>query len=126
MPVNKIEWTRLIRFGVSGMLVTGLHVAIALSLIRNAGIGPAAANAIAFACSTGCSYLLNTLWSFSSSPALENVWRFGMVSLGGLGLTAFVSHATAVAGGAPGLGIAMVVCVVPPVTFVAHRWWTYR
>ena len=124
--MNKVERIRALRFGVSGMLVTGLHVVIAMTLIEHAGTTPALANVIAFGCSTGSSYLLNTLWSFSSSPALANASRFAMVSLGGLGLTALVSHAADVAGGSPGLGIAMVVCVVPPATFIAHRWWTYR
>lgn len=124
--MNRAERIKLLRFGVSGLLVTGLHVTVAMTLIEYAGTGPALANALAFACSTGGSYLLNTFWSFSSSPALANAWRFATVSLGGLTLTALVSHATAVAGGGPGLGIAMVVCVVPPVTFIAHRRWTYR
>jgi len=124
--MNRSEWIKLLRFGVSGLLITGLHASIALTLIEYAGTGPALANALAFVCSTAGSYLLNTLWSFSSSPALANVWRFALVSLGGLTLTALVSEATQIAGGGPGLGIAMVICVVPPVTFIAHRCWTYR
>jgi putative flippase GtrA len=124
--VNRAERIKVLRFGVSGLLATGLHAAVAMTLIMRAGTQPALANALAFACSTGISYLMNTFWSFSSFPALANVWRFATVSLGGLTLTALVAHATELAGGGPGLGIAMVVCVVPPVTFIAHRWWTYR
>lgn len=124
--MNRAERIKVLRFGVSGLLATGLHVSIAMMLIVRAGTEPALANALAFTCSTGSSYFLNTFWSFSSSPALANLWRFATVSLGGLTLTALVAHVTAVAGGGPGLGIAMVVCVVPPVTFLAHRWWTYR
>lgn len=124
--MNRAERIKVLRFGVSGLVATGLHAMVAMTLIVRAGTEPALANALAFASSTGCSYLLNTFWSFSSSPALANIWRFAMVSLGGLTLTALVAHATQVAGGGPGLGIAMVVCVVPPVTFIAHRWWTYR
>ncbi|NMM00862.1 GtrA family protein [Paraburkholderia sp. RP-4-7] len=124
--MNRAERIKVLRFGVSGLLATGLHAAVAMTLIMRAGTQPALANALAFACSTGISYLMNTFWSFSSFPALANVWRFATVSLGGLTLTALVAHATELAGGGPGLGIAMVVCVVPPVTFIAHRWWTYR
>lgn len=124
--MNRAERIKVLRFGVSGLVATGLHAMVAMTLIVRAGTEPALANALAFASSTGCSYLLNTFWSFSSSPALANIWRFAMVSLGGLTLTALVAHATQVAGGGPGLGIVTVVCVVPPVTFIAHRWWTYR
>lgn len=124
--MNSAERIKLLRFGVSGLFATGLHVMVAMTLIVRAGTESALANALAFACSTGSSYLLNTFWSFSSVPALANIWRFAVVSLGGLTLTALVAHATQIAGGGPALGIAMVVCVVPPVTFMAHRWWTYR
>jgi hypothetical protein len=31
-----------------------------------------------------------------------------------------------VSGGTPDVGIALVVCVVPPLSFVAHRRWTYH
>lgn len=124
--MNRVEQIRVLRFALSGLLATSLHVVIAMTLIGHARTAPALANAIAFACCTGCSYLLNTLWSFSSSPALASLCRFATVSLGGLGLSALVSHATEVAGGGPGFGIAMVVCVVPPATFIAHRRWTYR
>jgi putative flippase GtrA len=124
--VNKADQVKLLRFCVSGLFATGLHVSIAMTLIVRAEFSPPSANAIAFACSTGGAYLLNTFWSFSSAPALTNVWRFVVVSLSGLALTTLVSHVMQVVGASPGLGIAMVVCVVPPLTFVAHRQWTYR
>lgn len=122
----KSERVKLLRFCASGLLATGLHVSIAMTLIMRAGMAPSWANAIAFACSTGGSYLLNTFWSFSALPALINARRFALVSVAGLVLTALVSHVTQIAGGAPGVGIAIVVCVVPPFTFIAHRRWTYR
>ncbi|MBB5497642.1 GtrA family protein [Paraburkholderia sp. MM5384-R2] len=123
MPVERV---RLMRFGASGVIATGLHVCIALTLIADAGMSPPWANAIAYTWATAASYLLNTFWSFSALPALLNAGRFVVVSLGGLTSTALVSHLTQLAGGPPALGIALVVCVVPPLTFVAHRCWTYR
>jgi len=124
--MNRIDRVRLLRFAFSGVFATGLHVCIALTLIAQADMSPPWANAIAFTWATAGSYLLNTFWSFSALPALANARRFALVSLGGLALTALVSHAAQLAGGTPGVGIALVVCVVPPLTFVAHRCWTYR
>lgn len=124
--MNKADQVKLLRFCVSGLFATGLHVSIAMTLIARLEFSPPSANAIAFACSTGGAYLLNTFWSFSSVPALANVWRFVVVSLSGLALTTLVSRGMQVAGASPGWGIAMVVCVVPPFTFFAHRQWTYR
>ena len=57
---------------------------------------------------------------------MMNARRFTLVSLGGLTLTALASRLTHLAGCSPALGIALVVCVVQPLTFVAHRCWTYR
>jgi putative flippase GtrA len=103
-----------------------LHAVVAATLIARANASPVLANALAFSCATGVSYLMNTLWSFSTPLQLRNVWRFGVVSMMGLGLTALVSTSVQIAGGGPWAGIAAVVCVVPPATFAIHRAWTYR
>ena len=125
MKLNR-EWARLVRFGVSGLVATGLHVSIAALLIARAQLSSTQANVLAFVCATGGSYLLQTLWSFSSRVGLRSLWRFLIVSLGGVTLTGLVSHLADSAGASPWLVIATVVCVVPPFTFVAHRTWTYR
>ncbi|WP_233852418.1 GtrA family protein [Paraburkholderia sp. HD33-4] len=121
-----VERVKLACFGAGGVIATGLHVCIALTLIADAGMSPAWANAIAFTWATAASYLLNTFWRLSALPEVMNAGRFTLVSLGGLTLTALVSRLTQLAGGSPALGIALVVCVVPPLTSVAHRCWTYR
>jgi putative flippase GtrA len=120
------EFARLIRFGVCGVLATGLHVAIAMPLMTWCNAPPPLANSLAFAGATLWSYLANTLWSFSRAPDMRNACRFAAVALGGLALTALVSGLAQLAGAPPLLGIAAVVCVVPAFTFVAHRFWTYR
>jgi putative flippase GtrA len=120
------EVMKLIRFGVSGVLATGLHVAIALSLINGWATSAPLANSVAFAGATVWSYLANTLWSFSSRPDLRNACRFAVVALGGMSLTALVAALAQRAGAAPLVGIGAVVSVVPGFTFVAHRYWTYR
>ena len=124
--VDRGDFAKLMRFGVSGVGATGVHVVVAMTLITRANASPALANALAFSCATGVSYLMNTLWSFSAPIHLRNVWRFGVVSMIGLVLTALVSTSVQIAGGAPWAGIAAVVCVVPAATFAIHRAWTYR
>jgi putative flippase GtrA len=117
---------QVVRFGVSGALATGVHVAVAVALISRLHVLPPVANSVAFACATLWSYLLNTLWSFSSSLAVATLGRFAVVSLGGVMLTGLVSRGMQFVSDSPWLGIAVVVCVVPPLTYVAHRHWTYR
>lgn len=123
---NSTELIRLIRFGVCGLSATGLHVGVAVVLISHIGASQFLANTVAFACATCWSYLVNTLWSFSSSLRVRNVWRFITVSLGGAALTGLVSYLAQVAGAGPWIGIAMVICAVTPLSFVTHRRWTYR
>ncbi|CAN7679932.1 GtrA family protein [Trinickia sp. LjRoot230] len=124
--IEQSDLSRIARFGVSGLLATGCHVAVAAWAIDYAGWSSMPANTFAFVCATVGSYLLQTLWSFSSRVGRKTLLRFLVVSIGGVTLTALVSHAAERAGIGPWLGIAMVICVVPPFTFVAHRSWTYR
>ena len=63
---------RLLRFGIIGIMITLLHVIVAIGLIRAAHAAPALANAIAFAIATSASYIVNTFWSFSSGVTHQN------------------------------------------------------
>lgn len=55
---------RIVRFGVSGAACTALHAAIAGVLMGAFAATAVQANAIAFVCATGASYLLNTPGAF--------------------------------------------------------------
>lgn len=120
------DWAKLLRFCVSGLLATGIHLGVVIALIAGAGLSSAWANSAAFVCATIGSYLMHTLWSFSSSPGMRNIGRFLVVSFGGVLITWLLSHLMQAAGASPWLGTALVMSVVPPYTFVAHRGWTYR
>jgi putative flippase GtrA len=114
------------RFIVTGALATAIHAAIAIAFMQLIAPAPALANGCAFAMATLFSYLGNTLWSFSSSIRARTFLRFLAVSAGGCLLAMGVAGAADAAGWNYLVGILLVVCVVPPVTFVAHRRWTYR
>lgn len=116
----------LLRFGVSGVLATAVHVIVAITLIDRFGVGPTLANATAFCVANPCSYLLNTFWSFSARPQRASLVRFVAVSLFGLWLTTMTAGAVERLGGNHWLGIIAVVLIVPPATFLLHRFWTYR
>jgi putative flippase GtrA len=117
---------RAARFGVSGLLVTGLHVLIAAALIEFLMAGPALANGVAFLIATTTSYLINTLWSFSRTPGQGNLLRFLFVAGFGLLLTVTITGIVANCGLSYWIGILCAVFVVPPSTFLAHTFWTYR
>lgn len=114
------------RFVVSGLLATGLHVLIAVSFMRLLLPSPMLANGVAFVTATLFSYLINTLWSFSSRLHGRNLRRYIVVSALGCLLAVVVAGLAEHYGLPYLLGIVMVVFSVPPVTFLLHSFWTYR
>jgi len=115
-----------LRFALSGLLVTGLHVLIATAFIQIILPAPSLANGVAFVVATVFSYLINTMWSFSSPLHGRNLIRFCIVSFIGLFLAMAISGIAQYFGLHYLYGIGFVVCIVPPVTFVLHNFWTYR
>lgn len=124
--VNDILLRQAKRFVVSGLLVTGLHVLIATSFIRMVSPVPPLANGVAFIVATGFSYFVNTLWSFSRPLDGKNMRRFVLVSVVGCFLAMTVSGLADFLDMHYGIGIVWVAVTVPPVTFLLHRFWTYR
>lgn len=117
---------RLFRFGVSGIIATGIHVAVATPLIYLLHATQVSANGAAFVIANIGSYLLNTQWSFGATPGRDSYLRFLFVSLLGLLLTLGISKTADLLGMGYWAGLACVLLMVPPVTFVLHRRWTYR
>jgi putative flippase GtrA len=114
------------RFVISGLLVTGLHILIATAFIQFVFPEPSFANGVAFVLATVFSYWINTTWSFSSTLHGRNLVRFCIVSFVGLFLAMFISAAAQYYGLHYLYGIAFVVCIIPPVTFLLHNFYTYR
>lgn len=114
------------RFLLSGVLATAVHFVVAAALIEQAQTEPALANAVAFTVATAFSYVINTLWSFSSVIDGRTLVRFVLVQLLGVGLAAGVSGTVDWFGLHYIIGIMCVPLFVTPVTYTLHRLWTYR
>ena len=123
---DRMMVVRVFRFGVSGVVATGVHVAIATARIAGAAASQVEANGVAFVCANVCSYLLNALWSFSAKPGRANFVRFYAVSLLGLAITLAISWCAQTLGVSYWAGLAAILSIVPPLTFVLHRFWTFR
>lgn len=117
---------RLLRFGTTGMLATAVHVVVAASLITQFAVLPYLANATAFLAATVFSYTLNTRWSFGSRMSHRTLWRYATVSVFGCLATMAVAAAADKAHWDYRIGIALVIVLVTPITFVLHSAWTYR
>jgi putative flippase GtrA len=114
------------RFAVSGIIATGIHAVVAAGVMNFVLPSPPLANTLGFAIATVSSYLVNTMWSFSSSPDGRNFRRFVLVSLLGCGMAAAVSALAQHYGFDFWVGFAFVVLTAPPMTFLLHNYWTYR
>lgn len=117
---------KALRFAITGLVVTGLHVIVAASIIRHIHPDPALANGVAFLAATTLSYITNTIWSFSNAINRSNFSRFILVSFTGLLLAMIVSGTAEHFRLHYMYGIGLVACTVPPVTFLLHYFWTYR
>ena len=114
------------RFVLTGGAATLTHLVVAVLVIEMMGLGQTIANGLAFCVATLLSYVLNTCWSFQARMGLETAWRFLAVSFGALLLTLSLAWLVERAHGHYLLGIAVVVLFVPPLSFAAHRLFTYR
>lgn len=117
---------RLLKFGITGIGSTVIHIIVASTLISGLGSSTQIGNASAFIVATLFSYTVNTLWSFSNKISSRNGLRFIVASLGGLGLTIAISLFADFLGLHYMIGIAMIVTTVPVYTFSVHSLWTYR
>ena len=117
---------KLLKFGVTGVGATLVHIIIASILIVGLNTSTQLGNGVAFVVATCFSYVVNTLWSFSNGISSQNALKFLVVSIGGLALTILIS----LIGDSLHLhylvGIAMITATVPIYTYVAHSRWTYR
>jgi putative flippase GtrA len=117
---------RLLRFGITGVAATAIHVAVAMLLITRLAVAPYIANPIAFVIATCFAYTANTLWSFATRMSHRTLWRYLSVSALSCLATAAVSAMAEAAHLDYRIGIALVVLIVTPVNFTLHSLWTYR
>lgn len=122
MQLTRRAW----RFSATGLVTTGIHVAIAAAIINFVMPSQIVANGVAFVLATIFSYFVNTFWSFSTRPHRKNLCRYIAVTGIGFCLTLAISGLAEMTGIDYLLGIALVTSTVPAFGFVMHSIWTYR
>lgn len=126
VKVDRETLKRAVRFGVTGAFVTGVHFVVAVFFVQYVASNPPVANGVAFIFATVTSYLINTVWSFSSKLHGKTLFRFGMVSSIGFVLAITVAWLVQALGLGYLTGIFAVAITIPPTTFLLHNFWTYR
>ncbi len=123
---GSVRFRRGLRFAATGLLITLIHVTIVVLMVELFGSSPSAANGVAFTVSGLISYVINTLWSFSARLRGYTLFRFLCVSLVGLCVSILIARFGLQAGYDYRASTAIVVLVVPIMTFLLHSKWTYR
>jgi putative flippase GtrA len=129
----KQHLVRGFRFGITGLVNTGIHALVAVLCLEGFFLGvpwlvagPVVANGVAFVVATVFSYVVNTVWSFSTSINRKNFQRFVVVAVIGLVAAMGLARLAELIGLPPLGGVVLVVCVMPLVNFGLHSLWTYR
>jgi len=120
----------IFRYGVVGVLGTGLHFGTLALLVEIFGLHPVASSVAGFVVSLAVSYVLNKNWTFGQKHAKAQggqMAKYAAVSALGLLLNAAIMTATV-----EWLrwhyvwGQCAVIFVVPATNYALNRWWTFR
>lgn len=121
---------QLVRFAITGGLVTLLAIAVYWTLATPLGLPPLLANFAGYVAAVLSGYVLHSRWSFRghgerSDPAARG-GRFAVVSLVSLGLNSlWVWVATDLLAGPTWWPMLPMLLVTPLVTFALNRNWVF-
>ncbi|MCC8997043.1 MAG: GtrA family protein [Nitrosomonas sp.] len=117
---------QFIGFSLIGVINTVIHLVLVTGLVEILLIHPMLANALAFIGANLFSFWANSRWSFQTALTRQRYTRFFLVSLIGL----FVSVSAIAISEALRwhylVGVAISFCIMPFLTFITHKSWTYR
>lgn len=118
---------QVMRFGIIGITATLTHVVIVLLLVEGRVLGPLSANIIAFSTALFVTYLGNHKWTFGLSGAHGRHFpRFIVIALLGLALNQSIVYLIVEAlRWDYRIALALVVTVVPAITFLLNRGWAF-
>jgi putative flippase GtrA len=121
-----MQYERISKFILTGGITTGVHLGIVMFFMSFKVCGIEIANGIAYLVSTIFNLSVNTAWSFRQELTRKIIQRYIVVSAIGLLLAMLVAHINDKWGYDYLIGIAMVVCICPLVTYIMHVNYTYK
>lgn len=127
-PERRAILSQLLRFLVSGALVTILGVAVYAIVALVLGWHPQLGNLLAYLVAMATGYVMHSRWSFRDhgERTKSTAVRFVIVSLISLGLNSlWVALITGPLGLGPAWPILPMLFVTPAVTFILNRHWVF-
>lgn len=116
---------QLTRFAMVGVFNTAVHLTILGLLTQIFGLSQLVSNTAAYVVASSFSFLANSIWSFKVKPQARLFARFQVVGLLGLLASALVGHMGDVFGWHFAITVLLTGCIVPLLSFLAHRSYTY-
>jgi putative flippase GtrA len=124
-PAHTGPSTQLIRFSVVGILNTILYVATLTFAIEIFDLRQSISNTLAYLIASSFSFFINSTWSFRVRPQLRRYGRFQLVGLLSLMVCAIVGHMGDVFCWHYMVTVLVTGLVVPFISFLAHRHYTF-
>jgi putative flippase GtrA len=122
--------SQVIRYGITGGIVTALAVAFYWTVATVFGVHPLLANFLAYLVALASGYVMHSRWSFKGHGRRDDVARTGgrffIVSLVSLGLNSvWVWLLTDLLHGPTWWPVVPMLLVTPAVTFAFNRHWVF-
>ncbi|MEJ1297194.1 MAG: GtrA family protein [Candidatus Sedimenticola sp. (ex Thyasira tokunagai)] len=126
--VNPGSLLQVGRFGVVGILATGVHGLALYMFVEWVSLLPVIANSCAFLVAVVVSYVGHYLWTFHANTAHASTFtKFFIMASSGFLLNALIMEVTVnIAGLHYFIGFTIIVLTVPVATFLAGRYWVFR
>ena len=127
-PERRAILSQLLRFLISGAIVTLLGVAVYAIVALVLGWHPQLGNLLAYLVAMGTGYVAHSRWSFRDhgTRTKSTAVRFVIVSVISYALNSlWVALITGPLGLGPAWPIAPMLFVTPAVTFVLNRYWVF-
>jgi putative flippase GtrA len=119
------KYYQFLRFAMVGIANTAVHAGVVIGLMETLAPPAAVANACAFIAANLMSYCINSRFTFRVPMSWLGYRRFLLVSLVSLGLTLLITSWVEYMGWHYGLGLVMVIFIVPVLNFMVMRLWAF-
>lgn len=116
---------QLICFAIIGFFSTLVHGAVLVVAVENFFFPVTASHLLAFCTANVFSYFMNSRLTFGAPLSWVRYVRFFAASLLSLGMTLLIARLTENQGVHYLLGFALIVVLVPVLSFLVMRFWTF-
>ena len=119
------KYHQFMRFALVGVANTLAHGLVVVALMEVLKPPAALANGVAFVFANLMSYALNSRFTFKAPMSFAGYRRFLLVSLVSLALTLLITSGVEYAGLHYGIGLLMVIFVVPVLNYLVMKVWAF-